>query len=498
MELALYVLTTLIKPASLLLILGGSILGIIFGSIPGLTGAGAIVLLLPITFIMPPDLAIILLMSVFIGGVSGSMIAAVMLGIPGSPASIATCFDGYPLSQKGETAKALGIAIISSFFGTLISVTFAMFVSKLLADAAVKLGPWEYFGLCLCAITLVASLSKGDMIKGLSAAAIGFLLGTVGLSPMEGASRFSFGIYDLNGGFAISAVMMGFFAIRQILVDFGKEKIKLPDVDNISKISGFGVSLKEIKDNTVNIIRSLFIGLFIGFLPGLGAGISNLVAYAKAKASSKHPEKFGTGCVDGIFASEVSNNATLGGVVIPMIALGIPGDATTALLLGALIIQGIQPGPLLFQENPQFVYLLFGGMMFATVMVLFIQFFGMRLFPRLLKSPLHYLYPGIILLCLVGAFADTNTVFNIGLMIFLGIIGVILSMGGFPMSTLILAYILSPLIELNLLRGIEYSDNGLWPFVTRPLSAFLLLVAVYSVLRPIISRKKKSKKINAN
>ena len=492
MELFFSVIATLIQPVSLLLILGGSVLGIIFGSVPGLAGAAAIVLLLPITFTMAPELSIILLMSVFIGGVSGSMIAAIMLGIPGSPASIATCFDGYPLSQKGETAKALGIAIISSFFGTFLSVTFAMFVSKLIADAAVKLGPWEYFGLCLCAITLVASLSKGDMIKGLSAAAVGLLLGTVGMSPIDGASRFSFGLYDLNGGFAISAVMMGFFAIRQILVDFGKDKIKLPDVESITGISGFGVSLREIGQNTVNIIRSFFIGLFIGFLPGLGAGISNLVAYAKAKDASKHPEKFGTGCVDGIFASEVSNNATLGGVVIPMTALGIPGDATTALLLGALTIQGIQPGPLLFESNPHFVYLIFGGMLVSAIMVLLVQFFGMRLFPIMLKTPLHYLYPGIILMCLVGAFADTNTIFNIGMMIFFALIGVLLSMGGMPMSTLILAYILSPLIETNLRRGIEYSDTGLWPFFTRPLSAILLLIALYSVLRPFLNKKKKS------
>jgi putative tricarboxylic transport membrane protein len=214
------------------------------------------------------------------------------------------------------------------------------------------------------------------------------------------------------------------------------------------------------------------------------------ISSARAKDASKHPEKFGTGCVDGIFASEVSNNATVGGVVIPMTALGIPGDATTALLLGALTIQGIQPGPLLFEQNPLFVYIMFGGMLVATIMVLLVQFFGMRLFPMLLKTPLHYLYPGIILMCLVGAFADTNTVFNIGLMIFFAIMGIILSIGGFPMSTLILAYILTPIIELNLRRGIEYSSNGLWPFITRPVSAFLLLVALYSILRPFLHKKK--------
>jgi putative tricarboxylic transport membrane protein len=267
---------------------------------------------------------------------------------------VATCFDAYPLSKKGETVRALGVGILASFVGTVGSIVIATFVSPLIANLAVKLGPWEYFSLCLCSLVLVSTLAKGNMFKGLAGACIGILLSCIGSSPIDGYLRFSYGNIYLSGGIDMVALMLGIFAIKQIVVDYARGQQEMPEVD-VASLKGFNIPIKDFLQNKMNIFRSFMIGLWIGFLPGMGAGLSNMVAYAQAKSSSKTPEAFGEGCVDGIFASEVSNNAAVGGAVIPMIALGIPGDAVTALLLSGLMIHGLQPGPLLYINNPDTV-----------------------------------------------------------------------------------------------------------------------------------------------
>lgn len=478
-------LSTLFDPLCFSLILSGCILGIVFGAIPGLTGGLAIVLLLPITYALEATLAISMLIGIYIGSMSGGFIASILIGIPGTPAAISTCFDGYPLSQKGQTAKALGIGIVSSFIGSIISSLIALVASPLIADLAVKLGPWEYAGLGLLAITLVVALSKGDMLKGLAAAAIGIMIATFGFSPIDGTIRFSFGISNLNSGFHIGVVMIGFFAIRQIMIEFAKGSIFAPRA-NVATITGFGVTIKEILQNTKNIIRSLCIGLGIGFLPGLGGGVSNMVAYAAAKSASKHPEEFGKGSIEGVFAPETANNATIGGAIIPLVALGIPGDSTTALLLGALTIAGLQPGPLLFSSHPDFYYVLFGALFLSGVLVFILQFFGMRFFPKLLKIPVHYLYPVIILLALIGAFSEANTIFNVGIVILFGFLGIFMTVGGLPMMPLVLAYILTPLIETNLRRAVQFGSGSLLPFITRPVSCIFLVAVVVALFWPMI------------
>lgn len=483
----------LLTPGTFLLIFFASILGIILGAIPGLSGGLGVALLLPVTFGMDPHVGLALLISIWVGGVSGAMVGSILLGIPGSPSAIATTFDGYPMTKNGQAVKALGAAITASFMGTFFSILIATFLSPLIADLALKLGPWEYFSLGFCAITLVAALSKGNVFKGLAAAGLGLMFSAVGFAPIDGYPRFAFGNMYLNGGFDLIALMLGVFAIKQIITDYAQEQQQLPEV-NLKDISGFGVTLKEYKDNIVNLIRSFFIGLWIGFLPGMGAALSNMVAYAQAKSSSKHPEKFGKGCVDGVFASEISNNASVGGALIPMVALGIPGDGTTAILLGGLMIHGIQPGPLLFTNNPAIVFTLFATALFAAILVLIQQFFGMRLFPLILKIPYQYLYPVIIVLGFVGVFTSSSTTFNFVLLLGFAALGFIMDIAKLPTSPFILSFILGPMLESNLRKGFTYTDQGIIPFFTRPISGLLLAAAVFSVVWPLIKDARKKKK----
>ncbi len=361
-----------------------------------------------------------------------------------------------------------------------------MFLSPVMARLALQLGPWEYFSLGFCAIALVAALARGSIFHGMAAAALGLLLSCVGFAPIDGNARFTFGSIYLSGGIDLVALMLGLFALKQIVQDHARGEQQIPEVD-VRDIKGFGVSLKEYTDNAWNIVRSFVIGLWIGFLPGMGAALSNLVAYAQAKSASKHPEKFGKGCVDGVFASETSNNASVGGSLIPMVALGIPGDGTTAILLGGLMIHGIQAGPLLFANNPDIVYALFLTALLASVLVLLLQYFGMRLFPAILKIPYHYLYPAIVVLGFIGVFVGSSTAFNYVLLLGFAATGLLMDRVKLPVGPFILAFILGPMLELNLRRGITYTDEGVLPFFTRPVSALLLLVALLSIVWPYLS-----------
>ncbi|PNV59870.1 Tat pathway signal protein [Clostridium sp. chh4-2] len=497
MEAYLGALMTVLQPSHLLIILVCSLAGIVFGAIPGLSGGLGVSLLLPLTFGMEPTLGFAMLIGMWVGGVSGSFIAATLVGIPGSPASIATCFDAYPMSQKGETVRALSIGILGSFTGTFFSVVIATVLSPVIADLALKLGPWEYFSLCFCAITLVASLSKGSIFKGLMGAFLGIFIATIGMDPVTAQRRFTFGSIWLSAGISMVPLMLGVFAIKQVAVDYAKGQQDMPEVDT-KGIKGIGIKIADITSNIVNIIRSFMIGLWIGFLPGMGSGLSNMVAYAQAKSGSKKPEEFGKGCPDGIWASEVSNNASVGGALIPMMALGIPGDSTTALLLSGLMIHGLQPGPLMIGANPQVSYVIFAATLVAAVLVLFMQLFGMRWFPYLLKVPYHYLYGIILVMCFVGGYTSSNTMFNVVMMLVFAGLSILMDMAKIPSSPFILAFILGPKLEEYFRKGVSYGNNGIADFVLRPVSLIFLLVAVVSVAWPYIKDMLNKKKSAAN
>jgi putative tricarboxylic transport membrane protein len=398
------------------------------------------------------------------------------------------------MTLKGQTNKALAIGMIASFIGNVGGIIIAWLLSERIANVAFMLGPWEYFALCFVAITLVVGLSRGNVFKGLGSASLGLLLTTTGASPIDGIERFTFGSYFLTGGFSLFAVLMGVFGLSQILTDLGLGNYTLAKPVEAEK-GGLGLSLGEILKEWVNILRSFIIGLWIGFLPGLGAGLSNLVAYSSAKNASKHPETFGKGDPAGLWASETSNNAAIGGALIPMTSLGIPGDTVTAILIGALTVHGLQMGPMVFKSSGNIVYLIFASVLVVSVFVFIVQLFTRKYYSAILKIPHYYLYPALAMLLLINSYVDSNNLFNTGLMMLFVVVGIVMTMGKLPTSPFILAYVLGPTIESNLLKGFQYAGS-VTSFFTRPISAFLIFAGVASIAWPgiksAIARKRQT------
>ncbi len=489
-------LGVLLQPNCLFMMTIGGLIGLVLGAIPGLSGALAITIILPLTFAMDSNVAIALLISIWVGSCSGGFIGSVLLGIPGTPSSVATCYDGYAMTKKGEVTRALSAGTVSNFLGTVPSIIIAMIACPIISDWAIKMGPWEYFGLGVLAITLVIGLSKGKMFKGFIAAGIGLLITQVGYSPISSTPRFTFGSYYLAGGFDMVCVLTGIFAGATILQDYAKGNTGAAGIFT-GKIDRFHLPLKDLKNNVVNIIRSFAVGLGIGFLPGMGASLSNVVAYSMEKNASKHPEEFGQGCVDGIIAPEVSNNAAIGGAIIPMISLGIPGDGTTALLLGGLTIHGIEAGPLLQKNHPIFVYMIFMAAVFAAIIALVVEMGGVKLFPLLLKAPYHYLYPGILVIALTGVYTNTNNMFGIFMALVFTALGLWMSYAGIPVTPFILSFVLGSTLETNFRKAISFAKGDMGTFFTRPVSCILLLIAVISVVRPFAMDYWKKKKMQA-
>jgi putative tricarboxylic transport membrane protein len=493
MQAYLQALGILLQPANFLVMYVCALVGCVLGAIPGLSGGLGITLLLPMTFALNTELSFAMLIGMYVGGVSGSFIAAVLVGIPGSASSIGTCYDGYPMTKNGKAAKALSIGITGSFIGTFVSIIVAMLCSGAIADIALKLGPWEYFSLCLMAITMVVGLSNGSIFKGLMAAFLGLFLSTVGADKVTNQLRFTFGNTNLYGGINMVCLLMGTFALQQVATAYAKGQQEMPPVDT-SSLKGFGLTLKDFTSNAKTILVSLAIGLFIGFLPGMGSGISNLIAYGQAKKMDKHPEKFGTGYEPGVWATEVANNAGVGGALIPMISLGIPGDGTTVLLLSAMTIKGLQAGPMFIQTNPVLAALIFLIVLISAILIFFTELGTKRWFPYLLKAPYHYLFSAIMMICFMGSFSATTSMFSVYMMIGFGVLGVVMDMFGMPMTPLMLSFILGPKIEEYFRTGCSYARGDLTSFITRPISLIFILIAIYSVVGPFITKAIKNKR----
>lgn len=480
-----WIFSQIIQPFNLLLMIAGTFVGIIFGAIPGLSGTMAVMLFMPLTYTMTSSTAVIFLLALWIGGCSGAFIGSVLLGIPGSASAVSTCWDGHPMAQKGQASKALAIGMTASFVGTFFSAIIGGLLAKQVARVAFAMGAWEYTALCLLAMTMVLAISKGNMFKGLASTAIGLLLATVGYSPIDAEPRFTFDNMYLIGGLGMIVVLTGIFAVSHILITFGKGFEPPPEVSK-EGLKGFGLTVKDITEELVNIVRSFLIGLGIGFLPGMGSGLSNLVAYSAAKNGSKNPDEYGHGAAGGIWAPEVANNASIGGAMIPMAALGIPGDSTTALLIGALTIHGLEMGPMVFENSGDIVYLMFITVAVVAAVVLVMQAFGKRWFPYILRVPNHYMYPALLIICLASAYVDSGNLYKVGMMLFFCVIGLVMAYGGLPTSPLILAFILGPTMEKNMLRAFQYS--GSWTtFFTRPISGTMMVISIVCILWPIIS-----------
>ncbi|MCC8125812.1 MAG: tripartite tricarboxylate transporter permease [Clostridiales bacterium] len=477
-------MTSLLTPGCLALVFAGIMLGVVFGAIPGLGGGLLTVLVLPMTYKMGPVIAIAFLCAIYVGGTSGSFIGSVLMGIPGDVASISTCFDGYQFTKKGDPVRALSACTVANFIGTVPAMIVAMIACPVIASIAVKLGPWEFFALGMCALAMIVSLSKGKLFKGLMSTGLGILIKCIGMAPVCGTSRFTFGSYYLSGGVSLSCMMLGVFATATVLVEYARgDKATLGS--NI-KVSRFRWPGKDLLNNVGNIIRSWVIGLVIGFLPGMGSGLSNVVAYAQAKSSSKHADEFGKGCIDGVIAPEVANNASVGGALIPFIALGIPGDGSTALLLGALTVQGVVTGPLMIRNYPAVVYMIYLACIFSAICVLIFEMIGMPIFPAMLKIPYHFLYPCILLLILVGAYTSSSNMFSVVCCIGMGFVGLFMSWADLPTTPFMLSFVLGELLETNMRRALSYSANGWVSFLTRPVSCVLLVIAFLMIVVPIV------------
>lgn len=477
----------LLTPTGLLLVILGAALGVFVGAVPGLTGTMLIALALPLTYGADPQYALTLLISIYVGAISGGMITATLLRMPGSPASIVTTFDGYPMAQQGQPERALGLGVMASFVGGLISWGFLVLLARPIATLSTSFGPFEYFSLVMMALVLIATVGGESLPKSLLSGFLGILLSMPGIAAATGQTRLTFGMTELNDGFKLLPVLIGLFAINQIFQDILnlKTEAKVPAIET----KGVAIRFADFVSQGFNLIRSSVIGTWIGLLPGIGANIGSVAAYSVAKSSSKTPEKFGTGHDEGIVAAEAANNATIGGALIPLVAMGLPGSVVEAVLLGALVIHGLQPGPRLFEEHPTMVYTIMGAMFLANIAMAAIMFFSMRSLAKIARIPRDYMLPVILVFCVIGSFALSNRIFDVWVMLAFGGIGFFLELKKFPLAPFVIGFVLGPIAEENLSSGL-LSTNGSWlPVVTRPLCIVFLAVALVMLFLPFWKKR---------
>jgi putative tricarboxylic transport membrane protein len=467
----------------LLLLLAGVAGGISIGSLPGLTATMGVALLLPVTFGMEATSGFLMLIGIYVGAVYGGSVAAILVRTPGTPAAAATVFDGNEFSKRGEGGRAIGISTTSSAIGGLISALMLIFVSPYLAEFALKFSSAEYFALAFFGLTIIASISAKSLVKGLAVGMVGLLISSIGLDPMTGYSRFTFGSYYLFSGFSLIPVMIGLFAMPQIYTSVleGVSQIHIKQ-----KVTSILPTKADLKLMLPTAIRSGFLGTFIGSIPGAGADIAAFTAYNEAKRWSKHPEKFGTGIVEGVAAPEAANNGVTGGALIPLLTLGVPGDAVAAILLGALTLQGLQPGPILFRDHIELVYTIFSGVMVANVFMFILGILGIRLFTKIVSIPKYYLMPIIFILCIVGSYAINNSFFDVLVMMGFGVVGYFMQKVEMSGSPIVLAMILGPMAEENLRKALVISEGSPSIFLTSPISLFFLIAAVGTIVWPIV------------
>lgn len=490
MELLLQGLTNVFQPSVILLLIAGVIVGIIIGSLPGLTATMGVALFLPVTFGMEAVAGILLLIGVYFGSIYGGSISAILLNTPGTPASAATALDGYQLTKQGKAGKALGVAAIASGVGGVLSIIMLVFISPQLAELALDFSAPEMFALALFGLSIISSISGVSMLKGLIAGVFGLVIATIGMDPMTSYPRFTFDQLSLLNGLSFIPVMIGLFAVSEALIIMEEQ---LTGGQGLKKIVASFVLPKwnELKSLWVTMTRSGLIGTFIGIIPGAGADIAAFVSYNEAKRFSKKEDKdlFGKGNLKGVAASEAANNGVTGGAMVPLLTLGIPGDAVTAVLLGALVVQGIQPGPQLFTTNADLVYTLFAGMFVANILMLIFGLSGIRLFTKILKVPKNIIAPIIVVLSTIGAFAIANNFFDVYTMLVAGIIGFFMKKFGFPASPIVLALILGPMAESELRRTLIMSEGSYSIFLDRPIALVLIVFALLSLVLPMIWSK---------
>jgi putative tricarboxylic transport membrane protein len=467
-----------LDPQSLLYLVLASFLGLVVGALPGLTATMAIALLSSLTFTLPPSDAILILIAVYVGAIYGGSRTAILLNIPGTPASAATCLDGHALAKRGEAGHAMAISTSGSFLGTMIGIVCLAAFTPLLGEFALSFGAYEFFWLALFGVVISGTVAGGDPVKGWLAGLLGLLVACVGRESVHGYDRFTFGVPDLAGGIALIPAMVGAFGLAEILMmareGFARQTVQVAG-SVIPKIA-------DVLRYWRTIIRSGLLGTAMGVIPGVGEDIGAWASYAAAKRASRERETFGKGSLEGLMAAETGNSAAVPGAIIPVLALAVPGSAPAAVLMAAMIIHGVRPGPMLMIMSPGFFYEVVATILLAGLAILVIGVSFVRPFVRITALAKSVLVPAIFILCVVGSFAIASRIFDVWIMLGFGVIGFALRLFGYPIAPLVLGLVLGEMLDASLRRGLVLSDGSLIPFFTRPISLALAIVTAASIL----------------
>ena len=476
-------------PMNLFFCFVGVLAGTLVGVLPGIGPTAAIALLLPVTFAVTPTSSIIMLCGILYGAMYGGSTTSILVNIPGESASIVTCVDGYQMSRKGRAGAALGIAAWGSFVAGTLSVIFLMFIAEPLAKLALAFSFPEYFALMVTGLMTVTYMARFSVVKALMMACLGILIGNVGLDMISGLPRFTFGINELSDGVGVIPLIMGVFGVCEVLENIEKEIMTRTTFK--TKLRHLWPSLKDWGDSKWAIIRGTLLGFIIGVLPGGSGTITSFLSYTMEKKLSKHPEEFGQGAIAGVAGPESANNASCSGGLVPLMSLGIPPNATMALLFAALVIHGITPGPTLISQNPDIFWGLIASMYVGNIMLLVLNLPMIGIWVQVLKIPYHLLFPLIVLFCIIGTFSVAGSVFDLKLMLLFGVVGYLMRKFRYEGAPLILAYVLGPLMEQALRQSLLISNGSFMIFVTRPISAVTLAIALFLLLSTIFPHLRK-------
>jgi len=490
----LYGFKITLMPINLLYCFIGVFIGTLIGVLPGIGPSATIALLLPATFKINPVSALIMLSGICYGAMYGGSTTSILLNIPGEPSSVVTCLDGYQMARKGRAGPALGISAMGSFIAGTLSLFGLLFMAPTVADLAIRLGPAENFSLMVMGIAIVTFLARGSMVKALLMAAFGLFLGSIGTDPITAKVRFTYHMRDLNDGIALAPVVMGLFGVSEVLSNVG---VAIRREIFEGKIKGLYPNKQDWKDSSKPIARGTLIGFFLGALPGVGSIIPQFIAYVVEKKLSKYPEKFGTGVIEGVASPEACNNSAVTSQFIPLLSLGIPSTGYGALLMGALMIYGIQPGPLLIKNNPDLFWGVMASMYVGNVLLLVLNLPLIPLWVRILKIPYSFLYSLILILCVIGSYSYNNNVTDVLVMAVCSVLGYLFKKYRYEGAPLVLALVLGPLLETALRRSLLISKGSFMIFLTHPISAVFLIITAVILIFPMVTIRRIGKGLEA-
>lgn len=485
MDAFLSALGMLTAPDALIAVVGGTLVGIVIGALPGLGSLLAITMALPLTFVLSQPASIALLLGLYCGSVYGGSISAILINTPGTPQSAATVLDGFPMAKRGDAGLALGWCTTASAFGGIFATVILAVASPLLARIGLHFGPVEYFALGLFALTCIVTVSRDNMVKGLIAGLIGLFVAVVGQDPITGYMRYDFGVFDLSAGIGLVPFLVGLFALSEVFWRAAeKPNGDGPIIRSTFRVPGLG----ELRHRFTMLVKSSLIGTWIGTLPGVGAASASMVSYAEAKRSSRYKDRFGTGEPDGVIASEAANNAVTSGAMVPTLSLGVPGDPITAVMLGALVLQGVTPGPQLFVAHRSLVLFIFLMLFVANICLFFGGMLLSPLFSRILRIPEPLLMALVVVLIGMGTYSVNSSAFDLLVTLIAGVAGFLLRYNGFPLAPVVIGFVLSPMIEQSLRQGLIISHDNFLAFFLHPIALALFLLTALFLFMPLVKK----------